>query len=371
MKFYKSKILKEDGYLVGSFEIENGKFKSFSKDSEEYKYIVIPGFFDIHTHGAVGYDFTTANKEEMKEILKFYKSHGITSVFPTLLTEHDELIFKQLETLYEISKSEPIIKGIHLEGPFLSKVFKGAQLEECLQVPSIEKCKLFIEHSHGLFKYMTIAPERENSCEIISFLTKNDIKVSMGHSNASFDETTNALKAGASCITHTMNAMKGLNHHDPSILAAALYYDDLYNEVILDGIHVHPKIVEFIRKIKGNDRVIAITDSLMAAGLPDGNYMIGNTPITVKDHDCKISATGVRAGSTLNMEKAFTNIKKFCCLNDLEASKITSLNASKMLGLNNKIGSIEVGKHADFIIMDKNYKILETYINGQLVYKNN
>ena len=153
--------------------------------------------------------------------------------------------------------------------------------------------------------------------------------------------------------------------HNPAPIQSDDYYDDFYTEVILDGIHVHSEMVEFIRRIKGNDRVIGITDSLMAAGLPDGNYFIGETPITVKNHDCVITETGVRAGSTLDMKRAFDNVKKFTNIDDLEASKICSLNSAKMLGLDDKVGSIKEGKNADFIVLNSNYEIEEVYINGE------
>lgn len=360
-------VLLPSGYQALDVVIEDGKFKDFLPSNvPSPKHKIIPGFVDIHTHGANGLDFSTVkNVDEILSLLDFYASKGTTSLLPTLLTEKDEVIYRQMELIYEASKINPMIKGIHLEGPFLSKVYKGAQLEECLQLPTVEKAEKFLQKSHGLFKYMTIAPELEGSKETIEYMVSKGIRVSCGHSDASFDDTYMAYKAGARSITHTMNAMKGLHQHFPSILSAALYIDDMYNEVILDGIHVVPEMVEFIRKIKGNDKVIGITDSLMAAGLPDGNYFIGETPITVKDHDCKITSTGVRAGSTLTMDRAFRNIKKFCSLSDLEASKMTSYNASKMLGIDTLVGSIEKNKDADFILLDENDEIKEVYINGR------
>ena len=365
--FNNVKILTEKGYVIGSIDINDSKFGDIKESKgTNYKYLMIPGFIDEHTHGAIHIDFATCkDKEEMEKLLAFYASQGVTSVFPTLLTEKDELIFKQLELIYEVSKTNPIIKGVHLEGPFLSKEFKGAQPESCLQIPTIKKIDQFIEHSHGLFRLMTIAPEVENAEEAIKYLTSKGIKVSMGHSAATFDDCTVALKNGATNITHCLNAMKGIHQHYPSIATAALYYDELYNEVIIDGIHVHPEMVEFLRKIKTTDKIIGITDSLMAAGLPDGNYFIGNTPITVKNHDCVLTDSGVRAGSTLTMVNAFKNVKRFSHLSDLDASKICSLNCAKFFGLDKEIGSIKKGKHADFILMDEDYNIKEVYINGK------
>lgn len=366
-KFDNAKILLENGYVYGNLEVEDGKFIAIDQsESDSYDKIIIPGFIDQHTHGGDGLDFSTVkNLDELEKLLRFYVRHGVTSVFPTLLTESDELIFRQSELIYEASKTHPEIKGIHLEGPFLSKEFKGAQLEKYLQIPTIEKCKEFIEHSHGLFKLMTIAPENPNTEEVVKFLVENGIQVTMGHSNATFDETKKAKEAGAKCLTHCFNASKGIHQHFPSITMAGLYFDDLYTEVILDGIHVHREMVEFIRKIKTNDKLIGITDSLMCAGLPNGDYMIGNTPIVVKDGDCKIKGTDTRAGSCLIMDQAFKNIKEFTKVDDKEASKMCSLNSARMLKMDDKIGSIKVGKNADFIVLDKNNVIQEVYINGE------
>ncbi len=365
-------VVKEDGIILGNVEILDGRFLSLNskKKGEDYSScIMIPGFIEQHSHGAIGLDFTTLkNKEEAETLLKFYISHGVTSILPTLLTEKDEVIFKQLELLYEVSKTNPIIKGIHIEGPFLSKKYKGAQLEEYFQTPSIKKVDEYIKKSHGLFKLMTIAPELENAIEVIKYLVKKGIKVSLGHSDATFEESSNAIEAGATCITHMMNAMRGLHQHEPSIATAALYFDEVYNEVIMDGVHIHPEMVEFIRKLKTTDKVIGVSDSLMAAGLKDGEYKIGNTPIVVKDGDCLIKETGVRAGSTLNMESCFKNFKKFTSLGDVDASKVTSLNSAKMLGIDGDFGSIKVNKIADFVIFDKEYNIKEVYINGEQVY---
>ena len=371
-EFKNIKTLLEDHYEFCDVVIDNGKFLSVKKSSNgdttyEDKFM-IPGFIDEHTHGGDGKDFTTCKDiDDIEHILKFYIKHGVTSVLPTLLTEKDEIVFKQLELIYKASLKNPIIKGVHLEGPFLCKEYKGAQLESCLQKPSVEKVKTFIDKSHGLLKLMTIAPENDGSEETIKYLVSQGVRVSLGHSAANFDDCTRALKAGASDITHIFNAMKGIHQHYPSILSAALYYDDFYCEVILDGIHVKPEMVEFVRKIKGNDKVIGVTDSLMAAGLPDGNYFIGETPITVKDHDCVITETGVRAGSTLDMKRAFDNVKKFCSLDDVVASHICSLNCAKMLGIDDKVGSIKEKKNADFLILNKNYEIEEVYINGEKV----
>ena len=370
--FKNVKIIKENEIVNGDLIFENN-FLSFKKNNLEGKEyngkIILPGFIDIHTHGCINIDFANAYDEsEIGKALNFYVSKGVTSIYPTLMTESDLKTFNQLELLYKCSLKNPMIKGIHIEGPFISKEFKGAQPENLIQKPSISKINKFIEHSHGLLKYMTIAPELEGAYNVIRYLKSKGIKVAMGHSSATFDETRKGMENGATSITHCFNAMKGIHQHFPSISAAALYFDDLYTEVILDGIHVVPEMVERIRKVKGNNKIVGITDSIMAAGLGDGEYLIGETPVVVKNGDAKLKSDGTRAGSCLTMDNAFKNIKKFSSLNDIEASHITALNAAKLMGIDNIVGSIKEGKSADFIVLNKNYEIEEVYLGGNKVF---
>jgi N-acetylglucosamine-6-phosphate deacetylase len=366
-------VLTEKGYINEDILVEDGRIKALGKipgkgfDGTGKR--IIPGLFDIHTHGGYGYDFNSAkNLEEMEKILDFYYSSGVTSVFPTLLTDHDEVFMKQLPLIVELAKRHPIIKGIHLEGPFLSVEFKGAQPEECLQKPSLSVFERYQKQAQGLVKYITIAPELEGSVAFTKAVTKEGVVVSLGHSAATFDETSAAVQAGAKNFTHVMNAMKGIHQHFPSILSAAFYYDNCYNELIMDGIHVVPEMVEFVTKIKTPERVIGVTDSLMAAGLPDGSYYIGFTPITVKNGDCTITATGVRAGSTLRAIAGFRNFQKFTGRGPEQAAETWSLNPAKLFGMDREQGSLEVGKKADFDILDGKDNLLATYIGGEKVY---
>lgn len=374
MIFKNGNVLFEDGFKKIDFEVKDEVFSSFGTfkddgiDLENKK--IIPGLFDIHTHGAVGYDFVTIEHiEDIDKIIKFYNEHGVTSVLATLLTESHEQLIKMCEMTYKASLKNKTIKGIHLEGPFLSKVYKGAQPEEYIVNPSIEKFEQYQKAAHGLIKYITVAPEKEGMEEFIKYLTSHGVVVSMGHSDATFDETTLGYKSGARSITHMFNAMKGIHQHFPSIATAALYYDDLYTEVIMDGIHVNGEMVDFIYKIKGKDRVMGITDSLMATGLPDGEYYLGPNKIIVKDGDCKLKETGVRAGSTLNLFKGYMNFKKFTHSDDLIASKVFSLNQFRLLKMDDKYGSIKEGKIADFLVLNENDELERVYQNGKLIYQ--
>jgi N-acetylglucosamine-6-phosphate deacetylase len=370
MKLTNIRVLTPKGYKFLDVAIENGRIKALDTPTGPVSSLtMIPGLFDIHTHGGLGYDFNSAKSlKEMEKIIDFYYSSGLTSVFPTILTDADGVYKKQIPLIVELAKTHPIIKGIHLEGPFLSVEYKGAQPPAYLKNPSLELFHEYQTLAHGLIKYMTIAPELPGSVEFTKEATKEGVVVSLGHSAATFDEATAAIKAGAKNFTHVMNAMKGIHQHQPSICTAAFYYDSCYNELIMDGIHVVPEMVEFITKIKTPDKIIGVTDSLMAAGLPDGDYFIGSTPIVVKNGDCLLKESGVRAGSTLRALKGYLNFQKFTGRSAMEAIKTWSTNPAILFGLADKQGTIEVGKAADYLLLNEKDELVSTVIGGQEVY---
>jgi N-acetylglucosamine-6-phosphate deacetylase len=370
MKLQNISVLTPRGYVFQDVDIEKGIFASFSKPTGTPSSLkMIPGLFDIHTHGGMGYDFNSAKSiEEMEAIIHFYYQAGVTSVFPTLLTDSDEVYRRQIPLIVELAARYPIVKGIHLEGPFLSVEYKGAQPPAYLKNPSLELFHEYQRLAHGLVKYITIAPELPGSVEFTKALSQEGIVVSLGHSAATFDEATAAIQAGAKNFTHVMNAMKGIHQHAPSICTAAFYYDECYNELIMDGIHVVPEMVEFITKLKTPDKIIGVTDSLMAAGLPDGDYFIGFTPIVVKNGDCTLKESGVRAGSTLRAINGFLNFQKFTHRPPEDAAKTWSLNAAKLFGLDKNQGSLEKGKHADYVLLNENNQVVSTVIGGVEVY---
>jgi len=325
----------------------------------------IPGLVDPHTHGGDGFDFNSAKTlGEMHKILDFYIRNGVTSVLPTIMTDKEEVIKEKLSMVAELAKTNPVIFGIHLEGPFLSEEFKGAQPKEYLLPLEPKKFFEFQEAAHGMIRYITISPELKGAKEFTRVLVNEGIHVSLGHSGATFDEATLAVKEGANGFTHTMNAMKPIHQHSPSILSAATYYDDCYCELILDGIHIVPEMVEWLTHIKGYKHIVGITDSLMAAGLPNGDYFIGSTPITVKDGDCEITGTNTRAGSTLKAIQGFINFKRFTGLGDKEASAVWSSNVASMMGLSD-FGEIKVGEFASVIALNEKDEVVHSYIKGK------
>lgn len=311
---------------------------------------ILPALVDIHTHGANGYDFNTADKDGMKKILDFYVSHGVGTVLPTVMTDSDEVILRQVALIAELSKDYPEIKGIHLEGPFLSEKYSGAMPKQYLQKPSFEKFLTYQKAAQGLIKLVTIAPELPNAIPFIEEAVTARVKVSLGHSGADSATVTNALKAGAVSFTHFGNAMSQMDRLNLNMVGSALN-SRAYAEVICDGKHVDYDVLKFLIKCKGVDKVIGITDSIMAAGLPDGNYKLGIVDVTVQDGNAYVSGTNKRAGSVLDAHTGLANVISNVGLPLAEAIKLWTINPAKMLGLDGRIGTIELGKDADFIVM--------------------
>ena len=310
---------------------------------------ILPALVDIHTHGAVGYDFNTADLEGMKKIMEFYIAHGVGTVFPTVMTDSDDVICRQVALIAELSKDYPEIKGIHLEGPFLSKQYCGAMPVQYLQKPSMDKFMMYQKAAEGKIKLITVAPELPDALAFISEVSDSKVVVSLGHSGADGETVQKALKAGAKSFTHLGNAMSSLDRHNLNMVGTALL-TEAYCEVICDGKHVDKDVLRLVLKAKGIDKVIGVTDSIMAAGLSDGCYTLARQKVTVKNGDAHLTGTDIRAGSTLDAYQGLANVVTFTGLPLHEAIKLWTVNPAKLIGLSDRIGTIEVGKDADFIL---------------------
>jgi N-acetylglucosamine-6-phosphate deacetylase len=277
---------------------------------------------------------------------------------------------RQLEVITEPSLLEscPQILGVHLEGPFLCAAYRGAQPAEYLRNPDLGTFEALQKAARGRILLTTIAPELEGAAAFTAALTASGVRVSIGHSAASYEQAMAVIAAGAACATHVMNAMKLLHMHDPAILTAVLE-SDIYAEMICDGFHLFPPIVRFLLKAKGLDRMIAMTDSIMAAGLPDGDYVLGVNDVVVSEGDAKVVSTGARAGSTLTMDRAVRNIGKYTGLELEKISKLVSENPAKMLGIFDRTGSIAEGKAADLVVLDCEGRVAMTVASGSVVYQ--
>lgn len=329
-----------------------------------------PSFFDVHIHGAGGHDVMEATPEALDTIGKFLASRGTAAYLATTVTASLDSTLHALDGLAnEIAKlpepgrGRPL--GIHLEGPFLSHQKRGVQPAEHLLAPSTSTLDRLIDAGRGHVRLITIAPELPGAEELIKHATSRGVRVSMGHSNATATEARTGIAAGATSTTHTFNAMRPLNHQDPGILGVVLTTDELYSELICDGIHSQPEIVRLWWKAKGPERGILITDAMSAAGMPEGEYQLGGFPVQVKDG--RATARGVLAGSVLTLDRALSNFVQFTGASVEQGLGLLTANPAAMAGLDHRAGSIVPGRAANLVAVDAQGKLLASIIAGQQV----
>lgn len=371
-------VLTTKGFRKSDLLIEEGKIKYIAptliKDGIETvdvegKYI-LPGFIDIHTHGAIGIDMNDCHEESLKKVSAFFASCGTTTFLPTILTDSKEKLIECIQKLVKGSKrleNGAKVYGIHMEGPYLCKDYKGAMPEAYLQLPKLEDFEVYQKEANGMIKIITVSPEVEGVPEFIEEVSATGVRVSMGHSGADYETTMTCIKKGAKGATHTFNVMKLMHQHFPAISGAVLE-SDIYCEAICDGRHLHPAIVRLLIKTKGEDRVIAVTDSIMAAGLGDGHYKLGANEIVVREGDAKLTDLKTRAGSTLTLNQALINLKAFTNKPLETLSKLLSKNPADYLGIGNYKGQIEVGYDADLVVLEEDLTVSMTLVEGKRVY---
>lgn len=309
--------------LEGGYVYENSKFERQDLHfiPPEYNghtitlqcgdHYILPGMIDIHTHGCANVDFNHISEDGLNRVNEFFLTQGVTSWLASIVTDDPEQMLKSAKLISAYSKTDTNgCLGVHLEGPFLSKQYRGSMPEEYLQ--NFDYCFLeeMQQQCDGGIKYITLAPEVEGALAGIKLLRELNMIVSIGHSDATYEVAMQAIENGASVSTHTLNAMRLMHQHEPAI-AGAVLASDIYCEVICDGLHLHPSTVDMLMKIKGAGKLIAITDSIQAAGLADGEYVLGAQEIIVVNGDAKLKHENVRAGSTLTMINALKNTMKF------------------------------------------------------------
>lgn len=331
------------------------------------KYIS-PGLIDIHIHGNMGKDTMDSTDESIETISKSIMRHGVTSFLPTTMTMDKEHVYDALEVIKK-AKSRKLggaqVLGAHLEGPFINENYKGAQNEKFIINSKYE----FIKAYKDVIKVITYAPEKDIDFDFTREIKRcTDIVLSIGHSNANYEQAKEAINLGVTNITHMFNAMTGLNHRDPGVVGAALT-TDVYSELIADTIHINRDLFQFILNNKGRERLILITDSIEAGGLEDGNYALGGQKVIVKGNEARLE-NGALAGSVLSLNKMVLNFLNNTNLRVNEAINLASLNPATSLGINDKKGSLDIGKDADIAVFDDNLDCKMTLCLGEVVYKN-
>lgn len=362
MKAVSGNIFCPDGiFRLGEITIEQDRItdiKIHGEASESANYI-IPGLVDIHSHGCVGHDTCDATEEELYQMLEFEKKSGTTSYCPTTMTYDEERLTKICQTI--ASCKHPNIKGIYLEGPFISKEKKGAQNEAYIQEPDVAMVRRLIKASNGLTKVIAIAPETNHAIEVIEEIEK-EIRVSVAHTNASYDIAREAFEKGAKQVTHLYNAMPAYNHRNPGVIGAVYDHPCTTAELISDGIHVHEAVIRNTFRQLGSERVILISDSMEATGMENGTYALGGQTVYVKDRLATLS-DGTIAGSASTLFDCLKHAIKISVPIE-EAIWAATRNPAKAIGIYDEVGSIELGKKADLLLVTKEFN-LETVVQTE------
>jgi len=374
-------IFLDDTFKKANLTIKKGKIASLNDDNPQglpeldaSERRVIPGFIDIHTHGANGVDINHAKTQDIAKISSFFAAQGTTGWFASIVTDTEKNTLWCIEQIKAaINEPDNGVKGarllgIHLEGPFLDPQYRGSMAEHLLRKGESDLFKKYYDTAEGTLKFITVSPEVEGVPELIKEMSKLGIVVAIGHSGADYDTSMAAINNGATCVTHTFNGMKLMHQHFPAITGAALE-SDIFCEAICDGRHLHPAVVRFLIRTKGLDRVVAVTDSITATGLPDGEYYLGVNKVRVTDGDAKLVSDGTRAGSTLTMIKALQNLVEFTGRSLEELIPLLTINPASVMKIHDHKGSITVGKDADIVLLDDNLNVDTTIVGGTIVYQ--
>lgn len=375
----------EGEFVEGDICIENDTIKCITnkgesicchqKEGEESQILdlkgkrVIPGLVDIHTHGAIGFDVSASSPEQICELTKYYARNGVTSFLPTTITTAKEQVKEILKNIRQAKDMEEShgasIEGVHIEGPFINSKRKGAHDPNLITTPEPSDFDDYRQILGDLKVHITVAPEIEGGLEFIKYVSHNGGTVGIGHTDGDYEMTLEGVKAGASIFTHLFNAMRGLHHREPGTVGGALV-SHAFVEIIADGIHIHPAIVKMVIKAKGYNKVVLVTDSMHAAGLESGEYDFGGFKIYIRDGVAK-QEDGTIAGSIISLMDGVRNVVKRAGISLEQAVAMASINPARVLGLDDKIGSIEVGKRADLVVLDDNIQAQMVFCRGKQI----
>lgn len=348
---------KEDVYIENGKIVENLSQVSDTTEIDASNLYVLPGLVDIHSHGAVGYDFSDGNVEGLREILKYQYDHGITSYCPTSMTMEKEKLRQIFRVMRDWQDEKGIahVSGIHMEGPFLDTSKKGAHKEDCILAPNVDFFRECNELCGNRIRLVTLAPNMKDAIEFIDEL-KNETVISLGHSSADYKTAKRALDAGACHITHLYNAMNPMGHRAPGLIAAAAENKNCVAELICDGIHVHESMVRVAYKLFPG-RIALISDSMRATGLENNTYDLGGQQVTVNGRLATLS-DGTIAGSVTNLFDGMRNAVSFGIpLEEVIAS--VTITPAKSIGIFDEVGSLTPGKRADIILVDQQLNLVK------------
>ncbi|WP_430609296.1 N-acetylglucosamine-6-phosphate deacetylase [Enterococcus sp. DIV0876] len=372
-KFFLKSAVHGPGYL----EVKEGKFGDILEEAPANANVVdysgkwiAPGLVDTHIHGYMNHDVMDNDADGIKVMSEGLLSCGVTSFLPTTLTSSKERLRDVAKTIGQVKDdvNGAKIQGIYFEGPFFTEEHKGAQNPIYFGDPDLDTFHDWQQASGGIIKKIALAPERQGVSEFVSTVTDEGVVVALGHSNGTLAEAQAAVEAGASVFVHAFNGMRGLNHREPGMVGALLSLDQVFSELICDGHHVHPQAAEILMEKAGHDHVALITDCMMAGGMPDGDYVLGEFPVVVKEGTARL-AEGNLAGSILKLKEAIKNVVEWGIATPQEAIMMASLVPATSCKIDDVCGMIKAGRAADFIVLDPEMNLQATYLDGVCRYE--
>jgi len=378
------KIYQENAVIAdGTLAIADGKIKLVGCVDESIaaaktltfpaNWHLIPGMIDIHIHGGYGCDVMDGELIGLEKISKNLPAEGVTSFLATTMTMGKEKIEKALITAanYKNARNSSVaseLLGVNLEGPFIAPKKACAQEPKNILTPSIALFEHWQNLAKNSIKIVTLAPEIDGNLEMARYLTRHGVVVSFGHSDADYECGRAAIKAGYSHVTHLFNAMRNFHHREPNAVTAFLLDKNSSVEVIVDGIHLHPAILQLVFTLKGADNIVLISDAMRAKGIRDGIYEFGGHQVTAKDGQVRL-ADGALAGSILQLDAAVRNMLNYTSCSFAEVLKMVTSNPAKKIGVFERKGSIALNKDADLVILNEKYKVMLTLCKGRIAYE--
>ncbi len=366
------------GIVKTSLKFENGLISEITDSvvsdglTIPENWLVLPGYIDQHVHGAAGCDAMDATTAAISTMAMTVAQEGVTTFCPTTMTQSVENINKALANIKQyIEENHPEgakVLGVHLEGPYISKDYIGAQPLSYVQNPGVESFKKYQKASGNHIRIVTLAPEVSGSEELIPYLVQEGIVASIGHTASKFQDVKKAVGLGARNLTHTYNAMRPLHHREIGTVGAAFLLDDLACEIICDGIHVSVPAMQLLLKNKPKDKVILVTDAMRAKAIGEGESELGGQKVFVKNGEARLG-DGTLAGSVLTMDRAVRNMINLVGLPIEQAVDMATINPAKNLGIDKEEGSIAKGKKANFVVVDENFNVKMTIREGRIIYQ--
>ncbi|MBE3551471.1 MAG: N-acetylglucosamine-6-phosphate deacetylase [Kyrpidia tusciae] len=351
----------EDGVIVHA-----GPWRGEAVDVRVTGGYVAPGYVDVHVHGAGGCDVMDASETALARIAQTLAAHGVTGFLATTLTAGLRSLTEVLRTcrVFALRPSPgAALLGVHLEGPWIAPEYKGAQNPAFIADPTVADARVLLWAAGGWLRIVTLAPERPGAREVIAYLRSRGVRVSAGHTSATWAEMKAAAGWGVSQVTHCFNAMRGFHHREPGVVGAAMMQGEWAVELIADGIHVHPGAMGLLYRVKGADHILLVSDAMRAAGMPDGDYNLGGLAVTVRDGAARLP-DGTLAGSTLMLDRAVQNMVRLCGVPVGEAVTMASEVPARAAGYGHRKGRLAVGYDADFVVLDRNLRVQQTFIAG-------